>query len=319
MYSKKVIWLCEKLWALNDYPCGMILKAQIPLFIESFKKEHSIDSFTENQILKISSATLDRRLAPKRKKLKNKLYGTTKPGLLLKNQVPIRTSFKGIKEIGHVELDTVSHSGPHAAGEFVYTVNGVEILSSWVMRRAVLGKGERGVKNAIDDMRTTAPFPFIDIDFDSGSEFLNWHLIRYCQRTSLAYTRSRPNEKNDQAHIEQKNRTHVRNIFGRQRFDRLDVMHLMNDLYANELDLYHNFFRPCVKLKDKQFVGSKTKRKYTKPHTPYQRLLKSKQISTQTKKQLKEIFNAIDPIALKRSIDRKIKHIKHLQLACEAA
>jgi len=282
-------------------------------------RQHIIDPVTEEHLLKISPATIDRRLADKRKKLKNKLYGTTKPGLLLKNQVPIRTTFKGIKKFGHIEFDTVSHSGSHAAGEFGYTVNGVDILSSWVMRRAVLGKGEVGVQEAIDAMRTSAPFPFVDIDFDSGSEFLNWHLIRYCQRTGLAYTRSRPNEKNDQAHIEQKNRTHVRNIFGRQRFDRLDVIQLMNDLYANELDVYHNFFRPCVKLKHKQFLGSKTKRKYTKPLTPYQRLMRSKHISKKTKKQLKVIFESINPIALKRSIDQKIKHIKHLQAHCAAA
>ncbi len=317
IYSKKVIWLCEILWELNDYPCGTILKTQIPLFLKDLKKEQHIDEITEKHLLQISSSTIDRRLLAKKRKLKNKLYGKTKPGLLLKAQIPIRTNFKGIKEPGHIETDTVSHSGPHAAGEFIYTVNAVDILTSWVMRQAVLGKGEIGVQKAIDSMRQKAPFSFLDIDFDNGSEFLNYHFIRYCQKHAIGYTRSRPEEKNDQAHIEQKNRTHVRNIFGRQRFDKLKVLHLMNRLYTNELDLYHNFFRPCVKLKKKEFVGSKVKRKYTEPMTPYQRIQESTHIKKEVKEQLKKTFESINPIALKRTIDQKIKQIKKLQKQLE--
>ena len=321
VYSTKIIGLCEMLWKLNDYPCGAILKAQIPLFLKHLKKHYpvSLDATTRKQLLSVSASTLDRRLAEKKKRLKNKLYGKTKPGPLLKNQVPIRTDFKGIAEPGHIEIDTVSHSGPDAAGEFVYTVNAVDILTSWVMRRAVLGKGERGVQRAIDSMRQSAPFPFRDIDFDGGSEFLNWHLIGYCQRHKIGYTRSRPNEKNDQAHIEQKNRSHVRNIFGRQRFDRLEVCNLINALYLQELDLFHNFFRPCVKLKSKQFLGSKVKRKFTKPMTPLQRILLSPQVTNEIKAQLRKTAALIDPIALKKSIDRKLQQIKRLQLHREAA
>jgi len=319
VYSDKVIFLCEIMWRDNDYPCGIILKSMIPALLPFLKLEHIIDSSTEKHLLQISSATIDRRLKEKKKKIKTKIYGTTKPGAIIRNQVPIRTTFKGINEPGHIELDTVSHSGPFAQGEWIHTVNALDIFSTWSLKRAVMGKGERGVCNAIDSMIHEAPFTFLDIDFDSGSEFLNWHLIDYCKQHSIDYTRSRPEEKNDQAHIEQKNKTHVRQVFGRVRLDTMKVLHAMNDLYQNELSLYHNFFKPSQKLKDKKFVGSKVKRKYDSPKTPYQRLLEYKGLSQETKDHLKKLYESLNPIELKRRCDRKIARILQLQTKLSAS
>jgi hypothetical protein len=246
----------------------------------------------------------------KKKRLKNRIYGKTKPGLLIRSQVPIRTSSSEISYPGSLELDLVSHSGPSSAsGDFAYTLNTVDIVSTWVERRAVLGKGERGVQKAIDSIRKVLPFALHDIDFDNGSEFLNWHLLGYCNRNHIGYTRSRPYKKDDQAHIEQKNSTHVRRIFGYVRLDKPSVVALMNDLYQKDLCLFQNFFKPSQKLREKRFVGSRMIRRFDKPQTPYQRLLATHALSPEEKEQLEKRFRALDPIQLKASIRQKVQAI----------
>jgi len=308
-----VLWIIEELWKLTEYPCGTILKASIPVWLPTLKKQFPIDHLTERSLRAISSSTIDRRLRTKKKYLKSKIYGTTKPGKILRSQVPIRTSSSRITKPGSMEFDTVAHCGFSNSGEFIYTVNGVDIASTWISRRAVLGKGMFCVQQAIDAMRTELPFPLLDIDFDNGDEFLNWHLIDYCAKHSIACTRSRPYKKDDQAHIEQKNSTHVRRIFGRIRLDKPEVLHLMNDLYANELMLYHNFFKPSQKLISKTFLGSRMIRKFDKPLTPYERLLQSHHISKKKKQLLTQLFNSLNPIYLKKTIDEKIKRTFYLQ------
>lgn len=313
IYSKHVIWIIEELWKLTEYPCGIILKASIPLWIKHLKRCYPIDADTEAKLFSISSSTIDKRLRSIKKRIKRKIYGRTKPGHIIRSQIPIRCSSSGVTKPGSLELDTVAHCGDSSAGEFIYTVNSVDIATCWVSRRAVLGKGQFAVQRAIDDIGKELPFKVLDMDFDNGDEFLNWHLIRYCKLNSIGYTRSRPYKKDDQAHIEQKNSTHVRRIFGRVRLDKLDVAHLMNDLYRNELCLYHNFFKPSQKLISKKVIGSKLVRKFDKTQTPYHRVLSSGYVSKNAKKQLTNQFNSINPIELKRTIDRKVKAIFALE------
>ncbi len=310
VYTKKSLWIIEELWKRHEYPCGIILKASVPLFLKHLKQHYPIDTETEQQILKISPRTIDRRLSNVRKKIRMKLFGLTKPSKhVLRPSVPIRTSSSDITQPGSLEIDSVSHSGPFAAGEFIYTINAVDIDTTWIERRAVLGRGQVPVQKAIHEMRNTLPFPLKDIDFDNGSEFLNYHLIDYCREQNIGFTRCRPYAKNDQAHIEQKNSTHVRRIFGRIRLDSPAVRDLMNDLYRNELRLYHNFFKPSQKCISKKFVGSKTIRKFDAPLTPFQRCLRSTHISAEQKHTLQGIFDSLDPLALKSTIDHKIKTI----------
>lgn len=313
IYSKKIIWILEYLWRLAEYPCGVILKACIPLWLPFIKKHFPIDEETERKLLKISASTIDRRLRGQKKKLKNKIYGKTKPGKILRCQIPIRTSSLNISRPGHIELDLVSHSGNSAAGEYIYTLNAVDIDLTWVSRRAVLGKGEIQVQRAIDQIRGEMPSGLVSIDFDNGSEFINYHLLRYCDQNQIIYTRSRPYEKDDQAHIEQKNSTHVRRIFGRIRLDKTQVRNLMNELYERELFFFHNFFKPCLKLKKKSFIGSRMIRKFEVPLAPYQRLMASDHVSDHIKEQMTQIFKHLNPVDLKRQIDLKIKHIFRTQ------
>jgi hypothetical protein len=313
IYTKKTIWIVAELWKLLDYAYGEILKAAIPAWLPFLKQRFPIDAHTEEQLLKISPSTIDRRLSEKKKRIKQSIFGTTKPNYILRAQIPIRTSSLKIDKPGSLELDTVAHCGNRNAGEYISTVNGVDIDLTWVVRRSVMGKSRFVVQKAIDEMRAELPFPLVDIDFDNGEEFLNHHLIDYCNRTSLGFTRSRPYKKNDQAHIEQKNSTHVRRIFGRVRLDKQEVCDAMNDLYRHELNWYQNLFKPSQKLLSKKFIGSHMKRKLDKPKTPYQRLLESPHIPKATKDAYTKLFNSLDPIELKQTLDRKIKHIFALQ------
>jgi hypothetical protein len=313
IYSQKVLWVIEHLWCLTEYPCGVILKACIPLWLPFLKKRLSIDTETREKLFQISPSTIDRMLRDKKRKLKTKIYGKTKPGKLLRSQIPIRTCSSKISEPGYIELDLVSHSGNSASGEYIHTLNAVDIALTWVSRRAVLGKGEVGVQKAVDEIKREMPCGLKSIDFDNGSEFINLHLLRYCDKQHIAYTRSRPYKKDDQAHIEQKNSTHVRRLFGRIRLDKLEVLDLMNDLYQNELFLFHNFFKPCLKLEKKFFIGSKMKRKFQKPMTPYARLLLSKNVSKEVKCKMTDLFDTLNPMELKKQIDLKMKNIFYAQ------
>jgi len=313
-YSNKVIWILENLWRETDYPSSTILWASIADYLPHLKKRYPINALTEKHLLTISASTIERRLIKRKKAHIMRISSTTKPNRPLYSRVPIKTSSLRINKPGHLELDTVAHCGCNNAGLYVHTVNSVDIHTAWVSRRAVFGKGARGVKRAITEIIDEMPFTIHELDSDNGDEFLNYDLINYCEATGLDYFRSRPYKKNDQAHIEQKNSTHVRRIFGRIRFDNLFVLDLINDLYKHELMLYHNFFKPSQKLKTKTFVGSKTVRKFENiPLTPYKRVLKSRAVPKETKNRLTSMFLSLDPFDLKKSIDKKIAHIFHMQ------
>lgn len=308
-YTKKTIWLIEELWKLNEYACGIILKSSILLWLPHLKRYYPIDHETEKQLNTISPSTIDRRLKEKRKKHKLKLYSTTKPHRPLYSEVPVKTISRCTTKPGSIECDTVVHCGHSNEGDMCYTVNSVELALGWISRRAVFCKGARGVHTAITEMIAEIPGTITEIDIDNGDELLNWHMINYCRESNISLTRSRPYKKNDQAHIEQKNSTHVRRIFGRTRFDKISVRDLLNDLYRNELMLYHNFFRPSQKLLEKTFIASKTNRVLASPKTPYQRLIESPDMLQTEKDKYTKIFKALDPIQLKLTINRKIKAI----------
>jgi len=314
LYSNKVIWVLENLWRETDYPSSTILKASLEDYLPHLKKRYPIDPLTEDHLRSISASTIERRLIKIKKAHIIRISSTTKPNRPLYSRVPIKTSSLRITKPGHLEIDTVAHCGFNNSGLYIHTVNSVDIHTAWIARRAVMGKGSRGVKNAITQIIDEMPFTIHELDSDNGDEFLNYDLINYCDATGLQYFRSRPYKKNDQAHIEQKNSTHVRRIFGRIRFDNPLVLNLINDLYKHELMLYHNFFKPSQKLKTKSFVGSKTVRVFENiPLTPYKRVLKSMSISKATKDRLTKRFLSLDPFEIKKSIDTKITRIFHMQ------
>jgi hypothetical protein len=276
------------------------------------RSQYKISPEVEKELLSISPRQMDRRLKSKKDKVKCRMYGRTKPGTLLRHQIPIRTDYFDVHKPGYEEIDTLSHSGNCADGDFAYTVNQTDIHSTWTESVAVLGKGETGVVTALAEMRAVSPFTILAYDPDNGSEFINWHLVKFCEKNKLALTRSRPYKKDDQAHIEQKNYTHVRKLIGYDRYDSQRAVDAMNDLYRNELRLYMNLFMPSVKLLRKTHIGSKLIRRYDAPQTPLQRLLASGLADPEKIKELKVLHDSLNPFLLSKVIDAKLKVIYRL-------
>ena len=298
--------LCDKfifIWAASNYLCGKRLKPFLPAFLPSLKrhKEISLSKEEEALILSASAATIDRILASEKRKTVIKGLSTTKPGTLLKNQIPIRTFAEWTEDKpGFFEVDLVAHTDT-TQGEYINTLNMTDIATGWTVCTAFMGKSERFCVAAIEEIRTTLPFPIRGIDSDNGSEFINGNLMRYCDRNGILFTRSRPYKKNDQAHIEQKNWNVVRRTIGYGKFDtrkQLDIITRIERLLA----LHQNYFQPSQKLLSKTRIGARVKKTYDTAQTPAERLLARSDVPKETKKHLKNTFLQINPVALLTSI-----------------
>jgi len=213
---------------------------------------------------------------------------------------------------GFTEIDLVSHSGNSAAGDFCYSLNLTDIHTGWTETRAVLGRGQEGVRQALEEIRQVLPFPLRGIDSDNGSEFINDHLFRYCRSRAIQFTRGRPYKKDDNAHIEQKNWTHVRRILGYIRYDSEAARKAINDLYRNELRLFQNLFLPSVKLEKKERVGSRLRRRYQAPQTPFQRVAASPVADAERVAELRGQREGLDPFQLSATIQAKLEGIFRL-------
>jgi hypothetical protein len=230
---------------------------------------------------------------------------------MLKTQIPIRTHNWDLSKPGFLEADTVAHCGNSLAGDFAYSLNLTDIQTTWTECRSVWNKGAYDVVEQIKDIETLLPFAIRGFDSDNGSEFLNHHLVNFFRGRPrpVAITRSRPYKTNDNAHVEQKNWTHVRHLFGYDRIDNPNVVALMNDLYRNEWSLLMNHFHPTRKLTRKIRIGSKYKRIYDNPRTPYQRVLESPYVFKTKKNSLQVIHESLNPFELNRCIQKKLKAI----------
>ena len=309
-YVNDILYL-TKIWKIFDYPCGQRLEPMLPEYVSVLEKfkELVIPGYIKERLLKIKSATIDRRLKKFRTFRHKKVFSMTKPGSLLKKQIPIKTSSWDETRLGYGELDTVAHCGGSAAGEFIFTLTYTDIASQWTISEAVMGKGQTRIKQALDNIARRLPFPLRGIDPDNGGEFINWQLYRYCLGKNIDFTRGRPYAKNDNAHIEQKNYTHVRKLMGYGRMDKESQLKKMNDLYWNEQDFYKNFFLPNKKLIEKKRRGAKIVKRYDRAGTPYQRLLENKEFPECEKEKLKRMYAQLNPAELKRNLDNKISKI----------
>jgi hypothetical protein len=308
-YGKEVLTVIEKVWEAAGYPWSVRLKAIVRLWLPWVKQHVPMRPEVQQLLLAMSASTMDRALKAKKHKLKRRLYGRTKPGTLLKHHIPVKTDSWDVKESGYVEIDLVSHSGPSAEGDYLHAVNLTDVQSTWVETRAVMGKGQSGVFEALKEMRGALPFRLLGLDSDNGSEFINHHLKRYCDEQSIQFTRSRPYKKNDNAHIEQKNWTHVRKLMGWNRYDTQAAREAMNAFYRNEYRLWMNLFQPSVKLVETQRIGSRVKRKYDAPQTPLDRLLASSLAKSPKVQTLKQLRAKLDPFILSEQVNQKLKAI----------
>jgi len=308
-YDGQVLEPLKVIWLAAEQMCSKRLKAALPLWLPFYEQEHGpLFEAVRKKLLQISAASIDRLLKKERARYRGKGLCGTRPGGLLKHQIPIRTDNDDVDRPGFLEADTVAHCGNSLAGDFIWSITFTDIFCQWTENRATWNKGAEGVLGQVKDVEANLPFELLGFDVDNGSEFLCFHLWRYLldRPRPVPLTRSRPYRKNDQAHVEQKNWTHVRQLLGYQRLEQPELVPLINELYRT-WGLLHNFFCPNLKLLSKTRKGAKTIRKYSPPQTPYQRLLESKHLSQEQKQKLQNRFQKLNPLQLKREIEQKLK------------
>ena len=316
-HTEGVINFLKTLWKKTNLICSDRLKAAIPIWLPIYKKSISSLSAKDEELLrKISPATIDRILSKFRGKYTKRGLCTTRPGSIIRNLIPIKTNQWDENRPGFIEVDLVAHCGTRVAGEYINTLDIVDIATGWTSQRAVWGKGEANTFKAIREIELTLPFKIRGFDSDNGKEFMNYKLLKYFKNRKMPvdYTRSRAYNKNDNAHIEEKNWTVVRQYIGYDRLNNPEQLELLNDLYRNDLNYFLNYFLPSMKLISKERQGSKIKKKYDKAKTPFQRLFELPGIDEDKKLELLRISNRLDPFKLQRNIERKIRLILKLSV-----
>ncbi|HJT67632.1 MAG TPA: DDE-type integrase/transposase/recombinase [Pyrinomonadaceae bacterium] len=313
-YNDEVVRELIKLWELLNYSCGKRLVAIMPELIVRLEQfgELRLNPNVREKLLRLSAATVDRLLQPERRKQQLRRRSHTKPGTLLKHQIPIRTFAEwDEQQPGFAEIDLVAHDGGLALGDYCQTLDLTDVFTGWTETEAIPNKAQVWVFEAIQRIRERLPFPLRGLDSDNGSEFLNTELLRYCKQQRITFTRTRPYRKNDNCYVEQKNYSVVRQTVGYQRFDTPAELMLLQQLYAT-LRLYTNFFQPTMKLKSKERIGSRVKKSYHAPQTPYQRVLLSADITGADKKRLQRQYRQLNPAALKRELDQQRQELFRL-------
>jgi len=257
----------------------------------------------------MSASTIDRILRRHHYIGRRRGFSTTKPGTLLKNAIPIRTfSEWDEKQPGYLEVDLVAHCGESVEDFYLTTLSAVDVATGWVEPVAVWGKGQSRVRGAVQDVRQQLPFPMLGLDSDNGSEFINQSLYEYCRQWKITFTRARSYKKNDSCHVEQKNWSVIRRIIGYDRFSTKAAFDALNDVYTL-LRLFINFFQPVLKLMGKTRHGAKVHKVYDIAQTPYRRLLASDILTEENKRRLDNIYNALNPVTLKKQIIEAVQRL----------
>lgn len=303
-----------ELWYLFDCLCGKrlapMLKETVPLL--RVLGECGIDDATARQLVSISAATIDRLLADE--KHRPSLHGSsiTRPGSLLKRQVPIRTFAEWNDAVpGFVEADLVAHDGGSSCGDFLCSFTMTDVATGWTETVAQLNRAQKWTFESITTARERLPFPLLGFDSDNGSEFLNHFFIEYCIREGITFTRSRPYRKNDNCFVEQKNNSVVRRCVGYPRYESQDALLLLNELYG-QYRLLVNFFLPSAKLREKTRDGSKVVRRYDSPRTPCDRVLAHPGVAPADKDRLAALRETLNPARIARQVAALQSHLVDL-------
>ena len=304
VYGPEVIAALRKVWAVLDAPCGKRLAPFLPEIVDRLIAcgELDISSETRYRLVRMSAATIDRRLAPDRARWRPKGRSLTKPGSLLKSQIPIRTwADWNDTRPGFVEIDLVAHEGGNPSGEFASTLTVTDIATGWTENRAVRTKAQKWVLAALTEIVDAFPFPILGIDSDNGSEFINAHLLTFCEQREITFTRSRPGNKNDGCHVEQKNWAVVRQVVGYHRYHGDLQVDLLNGIYALLRD-HVNYFTPQQKLISKTRDNAKVIKKHDTAKTPFQRVCADPTIDITDKATLHAHYLTLNPAATRREI-----------------
>lgn len=306
-----IVEVVEQVWTAAEQLCGKRLVRALPLWLPHYERHYGKLLPAQKQLIgEVSAATLDRLLADKKAR-RSKGLGGTKPGTLLRHHVPIQGEVWNEQRIGFMEADSVAHCGSSLAGNFIWSLTYTDLASTWTEGRAVWNKGSSGVLDQTRDVESGLPFAILGFDFDNGSEWLNWALIRYLQvRTKpIQLSRSRPYHKDDNAHVEQKNWMWPRQLLGYGRLERAEVVKPINSLYKEVWGPLHNFFLPSMKLVKKWRVGSRWVRRYDVAQTAYQRLVASGQLKRAEAALLRERYESLDPFKLAAELERRLNPI----------
>jgi len=300
------------IWLAAEQPCGKRLALALELWLPHYEWHHGRLGSRQRELLKsVSSATLDRLLAPARAEHPLRGLSGTKPGSLLRTEIPIRTDNWDIQRPGFLEADTVAHCGHSLAGDFIWSTMFTDIYSAWTEGRAVWNKGAAGVVAAVQSVEAQLPFELLGFDSDNGSEFLNYHLRdHFALRVKpVGFTRSRPYHKDDNAHIEQKNWMWPRQLLGYGRLERAELVGPINELYQEAWGPLMNFFLPSLKLKRKWREQSHWRKRYESAQTAYQRLANYPGLTRRQRRELRDRFESLDPFKLKQEVERRLKPI----------
>ena len=304
-YGRNVIAALVEVWQASGHICGKRLHPFLPELVEALERHGELRLALEvkNKLLQMSRATIDRRLQRARSKLPLRGRTTTKPGSLLKSAIPIRT-FADWDDArpGFLEIDLVAHCGETTAGEYLHTLSAVDIDTRWYEPVALPNRSQKATFEGIRTLRHRLPFPLLGLDSDGGGEFINYHLYHYCQEEHITFTRSRPFKKNDQAYVEQKNWTPVRQTIGYERYDSHQALALLQSIYQ-DLRLFVNFFQPVMKPQSKVRLGSKVRKKYDQAQTPYRNVMASDLVEQSVKQELTDVYLSLNPVDLRRRID----------------
>jgi hypothetical protein len=311
-YGEEEKQILKAIWEASEQPCGKRLKALIELWLPYYEVEHGrIEEALRGRLLKVSAATMDRMLKKVKVQMGSRGRCGTRPGTLLRKQIPVRTEHWDVEKPGYLEADTVAHCGESMSGDFVWSVTLTDVHTQWTETRAIWNRGQHAVCERIKEVEKALPFPIVGFDSDNGGEFLNWHLVNYFNQRPkpVGFTRSRPYRKNDNARVEQKNWTHVRQLVGYSRLGTPEQAEALNDLYAKEWGWFRNFFCPVMKHLKTEVEGSRKKRVYDKPKTPFERLKACGQIEAQELERLEKIMGQLNPFELKRTIESKLRRV----------
>jgi hypothetical protein len=302
----------KQIWLTAEQPCGKrlvpILRQWLPYYEQRYGR---LSSGHRQMVGRVSAATLDRMLARARAERLGRGRCGTKPGSLLRSEIPIRTGTWDLSRPGYLEADSVAHCGGSLAGDFIWSVTYTDIFSGWTEGGAVWNKGARGVLAATREMEERLPFGLLGFDTDNGGEFLNHHLWSYMRdrKEAVEFTRSRPYHSDDNAHVEQKNWTWARQLLGYGRLEDPELVGLISALYREVWAPWQNFFLPCLKLEKKWREGSHWRKRYELPRTAYERLCARGVLGRRERKQLKERYASLDPFRLKDEVEGRLGKI----------
>jgi hypothetical protein len=309
-YRGEVVQALEQIWEIYGRICSKRLHPYLPEGIKVLERcdELRLSAGTKELLLHISRSSIDRCLAPARFNHPHGL-STTKPGVLLKKNIPVRTFADWSEDKpGFLEVDLVAHCGDNTTGQFLDTLTCTDLCTGWTEPIALRKRSQETVCASIGAMRPDLPFDLLGIDSDNGSEFINDLLYRYCLNEKITFTRSRPYKKNDQAHVEQKNWSVVRHTVGYDRLDSDKQFAILQSIYK-DLRLYVNFFQPVLKLIGKEHIGNRVVRKYDYARTPYQRVLERKDVPLPQKAKLLNQYLYLNPAELRRHIDEHVAQL----------